>query len=55
MSDPLVPIKKQHRLHKEKASNQLRENFIACHDNGKTSHAFKFNPTDDVTDSNKLF
>jgi hypothetical protein len=50
MSDPVVPAKKKHRLHIEKASNQLKENFSSCQDNGKTSHAYKFNPTDDVND-----
>ena len=40
----LPPIKKQHRLNIEKASNRVLQNFIACHDSGNTSVLYKLTP-----------
>ena len=40
----LPPInKKVHRLNTEKALNQTSKNFVANHDSGQTSDAYKIN------------
>lgn len=40
----LPPIKKQHRLNLEKASDRILKNFVACHDSGNTSVLYKLAP-----------
>jgi hypothetical protein len=43
-------IKKHHRLNTEKAIDQTNKNFLACHDSGTTSEAYKVNENN-VTES----
>ena len=46
----LPPIKKQHRLNLEKASDRVLKNFISCHDSGNTSVLYKLASKNDFID-----
>jgi hypothetical protein len=43
-------IRKHHRLNTEKAVDQTNKNFLACHDSGTTSEAYRVNENN-VTES----